>query len=118
MGLVYSRWSDMTTATVGAATGTSAAILSGPGAGYSHILRYLFCYANTTTDNPITLTFAPSGGAGTFERAFTAVGSTCTIDLGPGWMLGTNTGFYAAFSGTSLPSVKVTAIFDTLDRSK
>ena len=117
MGLEYSKWSEMTTATIGAATGTSAAILAGT-SGFSHIIRYMYCYANTTTDNPITLSFLPSASAGVFQRAFTAVGTTATIDLGPGWMLNTGTGFYASFSGTSLPSVNVTVIFDTLDRSR
>ena len=118
MGLAYTTFAGMTTATIGAATGTSAAILSAPAANSSHIIRYMFMYANTTTDNAITLSFAPSAGSATFQRAFTALGTTATIDLGTGWMLGTATGFYASFSGTSLPSVNVTVIFDTLDRSR
>lgn len=117
MGYILTQDSVNTNATINT-TGTSAALISAPGAGLSLRIRHISWVYNTTTANRISFSFLPSGGANSFIRSGLTVNDTGEINILGGWLIGANAGLYLAFSATSTPTINVSVVADVVDRSR
>ena len=99
------------------ATGTSAALIAGQGAGLSILVRHVSYHAATTTTGRQAFSFLPSAGANAFTRSVLTSGDTGEINILGGWLLPTNAGLYLAMSSTSTPTIDVTVVADIVNRN-